>query len=313
MSQNIESELRAAFDQRAANVREDSVARVLDHDYSLAHRRRRIHVAVGASGAGALATGLGVTIVAFVSSAPAAYANWSPTPTSASASQTEAAESACFTALGNGIAQADSNEESPAFIADMSAWHSIIADVQGPYVLVGYSASEDGASNSATCLSPTTTSWSGGPEVFVSTFSSDAAGRAGGESAGFGGPFQSRRVVNTAVKSGIEVGASMTPPNPDTIANPSIDATRPEVTFVVGDAGSAVSAVTLDLGDGTNVGATVQNGYYAAWWPSDSAITSAQVTSPAGVATVTFPGIPQPSGDGSPSGDSNSVLRTTGH
>jgi hypothetical protein len=313
MSQNIESELRAAFDQRAANVREDSVARVLDHDYSLAHRRRRIHVAVGASGAGALATGLGVTIVAFVSSAPAAYANWSPTPTSASASQTEAAESACFTALGNGIAQADSNEESPAFIADMSAWHSIIADVQGPYVLVGYSASEDGASNSATCLSPTTTSWSGGPEVFVSTFSSDAAGRAGGESAGFGGPFQSGRVVNTAVKSGIEVGASMTPPNPDTIANPSIDATRPEVTFVVGDAGSAVSAVTLDLGDGTNVGATVQNGYYAAWWPSDSAITSAQVTSPAGVATVTFPDIPQPSGDGSPSGDSNSVLRTTGH
>jgi hypothetical protein len=312
MSPNIESELRAAFGQRAADVREDSVARVRNHDYTMLRRRRRVQVAVGASGAGALAVGLGVAITIFVSSAPAAYANWSPTPTSASASQIEDAEAACITALDNGIAQADSNQEPPTFIADMSAWHSVIEDVQGPYVLVGYSASEDGASNAATCLTPTTTIWSGGPEIFVSNVSSDAAGYASGESVGFGGPFQSGSAVNTAVKGGVGVGASSAPPNPDTIANPSIDAARPEVTFVIGDAGAGVSALTLDLSGGTSVDATVQNGYYAAWWPSDSTITSAQLTSPTGVTTVTLPDVPQPTGNGSPSGDSNSVVRTTG-
>lgn len=312
MSQNIESELRAAFGQRAAEVREDSVARVRNHDYTTPRRRRRVHVAVRASGAGALAAGLGVTIAAFLSSAPAAYANWSPTPSSASTSQTEAAESACFTALGNGIAQADSNQESSTFIADMSAWHSVIEDVRGPYVLVGYSASQNGASNSATCLTPTTTAWPGGPEIFVSNLSSDSSGNTGGESAAFGGPLQSGSVVNTAVTSSVAFGASLTPANPDTIANPSIDAARPEVTFVIGDAGAAVSALTLDLSDGTNVGATVQNGYYAAWWPTDSTLASAQVTSPEGVTTVTLPNVPQPSGNGSPSGTTNSVVQPTG-
>jgi hypothetical protein len=312
VSQDIESDLRAAFGQRAADVREDSVARVSNHDYTPLRRRRRVHVAVGASGAGALAAGLGVAIASVVVAAPAAYANWSPTPTPASASQIEAAESACSTALANGIAQADSNQESPAFIADMSAWHSVIEDVQGPYVLVGYSASEDGSSNSGTCLTPTTSIWSGGPEVFISNVSGDAAGHAGGESAGFGGPTQSGGLVNTAVSGGTGLGAS-TPPSPDTIANPSIDAARPGVTFVIGYAGSAVSSLILDLNNGTNVDATVQNGYYAAWWPSDSALASAQVTSPAGVSTVTFPIVPQQSGSGSSFGDSNSVRRTTGH
>jgi hypothetical protein len=312
MSPNIESELRAAFGQRAADVREDSVARVRNHDYTLLRRRRRVHVAVGASGAGALAAGLGVAITIFLSNAPAAYANWSPTPTSASASQIGAAESACLTALGNGITQADSNQGSPAFIADTSAWHAVIEDVQGPYVLVGYVASEDGASNSGTCLTPTTTNWSGGPEIFISNGSSDASGYSGGESAGFGGPVQSGGGVNTAVRSGIGGGASLTPPNPDTIANPSIDAARSAVTFVIGDAGSAVSSITLELSDGTSVGATVQNGYYAAWWPSDSTLTSAQVTSPAGVATVSIPNVPQPPASSSSSGASNSVKRATG-
>ncbi len=312
MSQNIGSELRAALEQRAADVGEDSVARVRNFDYAVLRRRRRVHVAVGASGAGTLAVGLGVAIAVLVSSAPAAYANWSPTPTTASASQIAAAETSCVTALGNGIAQADSTPGTAPFIADMSAWQPLVEDVQGPYVLVGYAANEDGASNSGTCLTPTTTHWAAGPEVFISNVSDNATGYGSGESAGFGGPFQSGGVINTAVKGSAGVGASVTPSDPDTIAVPSIDATRPEVTFVVGDAGSAVSALTLELSDGTTVGATVENGYYAAWWPSDAALTSAQVTSPAGVATLTFPVGTPPTGSGSPTGNANSVVRSTG-
>ncbi len=304
MSQDIETELRAAFSQRVAEVKADAVARVRSHDYAAFRSRRRVRVAAGASGAGALATGLAVAIALFFSGAPAAFANWSSTLTSASTSQVAAAESTCFTALGNGIAQADSNQGSPTFIDDMSTWQSVIEDVQGPYVLVGYIASYDGLSNSGTCLTPTTTSWSGGPEVFITNVS-------GGESAGFGGPFQTGGTVNTSVQGSI--GAGISAPNPDTIADPSIDAARPGVTFVVGDAGSAVSSLTLGLNDGTKIDATVQNGYYAAWWPSDAGLTSAQATSPAGVSTLTLPTVPQPSGSGSTSGNSNSAVRTTGN
>jgi hypothetical protein len=50
-----------------------------------------------------------------------------------------------------------------------------------------------------------------------------------------------------------------------------------------------VTGVTIDLSDGTNVTATVANGYFAAWWPGDTEATSAQVATDQGVSTVTLP------------------------
>ena len=55
--------------------------------------------------------------------------------------------------------------------------------------------------------------------------------------------------------------------------------------FADGHAGDGVSAVTLILDDGTNVQATVANGWFVAWWPSAHDVKSAQVTTPAGVTT----------------------------
>ena len=75
--------------------------------------------------------------------------------------------------------------------------------------------------------------------------------------------------------------------------------------FAEGRTGDGVSAVTLVLDDGTSVQATVGNDWYVAWWPSDHAITSARVTTPAGVSTqaVTTPGPgTAASGDGTISG-----------
>jgi hypothetical protein len=54
---------------------------------------------------------------------------------------------------------------------------------------------------------------------------------------------------------------------------------------VSGLAGSDVSAVTFEFATGPAVEATVQNGWYFAWWPGDSWPTSVQVTT--GSATLT--------------------------
>ncbi len=58
--------------------------------------------------------------------------------------------------------------------------------------------------------------------------------------------------------------------------------------FTYGRIGTAVSAVTLVLDDGTDVQATVANGWFVAWWPSGAQLKSAQLTTPAGVSTQTF-------------------------
>ena len=54
------------------------------------------------------------------------------------------------------------------------------------------------------------------------------------------------------------------------------------LTYADGHAGAHVTGVTLDLADGVRVEATVQNGFYGAWWPSQSDVTAAEVTSSEG-------------------------------
>jgi hypothetical protein len=54
------------------------------------------------------------------------------------------------------------------------------------------------------------------------------------------------------------------------------------LTYADGHAGAHVTGVTLDLTNGVRVEATVQNGFYAAWWPSQSDVAAAEVTSSEG-------------------------------
>jgi hypothetical protein len=59
--------------------------------------------------------------------------------------------------------------------------------------------------------------------------------------------------------------------------------------FVVARAGDGVSAATLTLEDGSEVTATVQNGWAVAWWPGSHEVTGAQLTTASGTQTQTFP------------------------
>ena len=54
-----------------------------------------------------------------------------------------------------------------------------------------------------------------------------------------------------------------------------------------GLAGDDVSAVEFQFADGSTVDATVQNGWYFAWWPGHAWPTSVKVT--ANAATTTSP------------------------
>jgi hypothetical protein len=60
-------------------------------------------------------------------------------------------------------------------------------------------------------------------------------------------------------------------------------------TFVIARAGDSVSAADLTLDDGTEVTATVDNGWAVAWWPGSHQLTSAALTTPSGTQTQTFP------------------------
>jgi hypothetical protein len=59
-----------------------------------------------------------------------------------------------------------------------------------------------------------------------------------------------------------------------------------------GRAGADVTGATLELSDGSHVTATVENGWFVAWWPSTAAVSSAQLTTSTGTSTQTFPALP---------------------
>jgi hypothetical protein len=56
-------------------------------------------------------------------------------------------------------------------------------------------------------------------------------------------------------------------------------------TLVVGQTGTGVTAVTLALGNGSDVTATSGDGLFVAWWPGSESVTSAAVTTGGGVST----------------------------
>jgi RNA polymerase sigma factor (sigma-70 family) len=58
---------------------------------------------------------------------------------------------------------------------------------------------------------------------------------------------------------------------------------------VVARAGDGVSAATLTLEDGTEVTATVQNGWAVAWWPGSHQVTRAELTTASGTQAQMFP------------------------
>lgn len=70
------------------------------------------------------------------------------------------------------------------------------------------------------------------------------------------------------------------------------DTADDSLTLVDGRIGSGVTGVTVERTDGSSVQATVENGWYLAWWPGTVGPTKAEVTTASGTNTVAFPVAP---------------------
>jgi hypothetical protein len=79
-------------------------------------------------------------------------------------------------------------------------------------------------------------------------------------------------------------GGTLPPASSGAIGIPGVgfDGGKERFTYADGQAGPDVTAVTLVLADGTRVEATLKNGLYAAWWPSKTDVSSAEVTTKQG-------------------------------
>lgn len=77
------------------------------------------------------------------------------------------------------------------------------------------------------------------------------------------------------------------PPAGQIILNPSHTTTADGQTFSManGAVGPGVTGVTLNLDDGSQVTATVQNGWFVGWWPGSTALVSADVHTSSGTHT----------------------------
>lgn len=101
------------------------------------------------------------------------------------------------------------------------------------------------------------------------------------------GPDGTQSTANAVVFSA-EGGSQPATPSPDQIALDRFGgayANGQRYTIAEGSAGSAVSAATLVLSDGTRVVATTGNGLFLAWWPGSATVRSATVTTATGTTT----------------------------
>ena len=60
----------------------------------------------------------------------------------------------------------------------------------------------------------------------------------------------------------------------------------PELAYAFGRTGTAVTGVTLRFPNGKHVKATVENGWYFAWWPWAGSPISARVATTSGQTTM---------------------------
>jgi hypothetical protein len=257
--------LRHALAQRAAEVPHRTTARLRQ----IGHRPRspRVQIALALGGAASIvaAAAIIVSIVGLGAGTQRAFAGWSPTPTSPVGAQTVTAEEACRSRLPRSAAIEHAQETasgsrgpSPVPRFGTGDWQTVLTDVRGPYTVTLFVAAE-------------------GKAVF-SCFS----GRDSGE-ASLGGALGTHTPapVGSGQISVVSAGGNVTPP----------DEGSAQFSRLFGRTGAGVTAVAVQLTDGTRVTATTSNGWFLAWWPGTARASAAEVTSSNGTITQPVGGV----------------------
>ncbi len=292
MKTEFETELREAFAARAACVPVEAASRLRSIDYRPRQHRLRAP-AVGAGVLAGAATAGTVLAVALGGTTPA-YAGWSATPTSA-AEVSPSADATCLSQLasmasGPGRASAGSG-----------SWENVLTDVRGPFTVALFQ--DDGSY--AACF--TSSSFTEVNQI------SNGSGSHSGTSSGIMSVHAQARTAPgpTAAASETSIESTSSGSLQQVVQSHLTTATDGPYTLVDGRTQPGVTGVTLLLGAGQDVVATVADGWFVAWWPGSSGIASAQVTTASGTTTepllpLALPTPPPPSG-GSGSASSGSA------
>jgi hypothetical protein len=272
MKTTVEEALVEAFAARAATLPMAAAHRIRSVDYHPRRHRRAVGVGMGAGAVAGAATAGTVLAVVLGGAAPA-YGGWSATPASSSGSAppATATETSCTNQLAS--MRTPTGETSPG------TWQSVLTDVRGPFTVALFQAGNDYAAcftgpsfievNRLTSSAGTGAAMSG--ELSVTN---EAGGSARGGSAPMSG--------QTAV---VLEGTSSGDVNQVVQSNLTTTSDGP-YTLIDGRVANEVTGVTLALGDGKDVVATVADGWFVAWWPGVSTgATSALVTKASGTTT----------------------------
>lgn len=283
MTVSLEAELRATLRECASLMPAEATERIARIDYRPDRTRRRVRIWPIASGVGVAIAGGAFAAALLLSSSggplgvrplgvPMAYADWSATPVSPTTAALAAAVAAC-----NRIDSWNHYNGTP-----MLTGQPVLTDARGKYVAAIYAS----GSSVNYCISDghtTHSSTGGGTLGLYAAPGPDQLGLAaggGGSAPGFPGanPNQPlpRQLLN-AIQA-----------DPQFKNHPSLlakeEAARRALldhgveSNIVGRAGNTIATATFAFANGKTVTATVQNGWYFAWWPNIEQPTSVRVT-----------------------------------
>ena len=265
MNTTLEEELISALRARASALPMNASEKLRSVDYHPRRHRRAAPAALGATAVGAAAAGTALA-VALGGAAPA-YAGWSAAPTAASPSPSSQAGQSCLSALPF--------ERPAGGELGSGAWQPLLTDVRGPFTVALYQNDSAYMScfTSSSFTQVTQVSSDGGTSNGVLKVSGSGSG------SGSGSPAHGLSMVT--------VGGTTSGDLQNVVQSHLSTADGP-YTLVDGRVAAGVTGVTLVLDNGQDVVATVADGWLLAWWPSEAAATSSQVTNASGTTSETL-------------------------
>lgn len=247
----------AAAGRRLRQEREEQLARSVSPHRGQGRRARlRATFALGGVVCAVVAV---LAVLALSAGTQRAYAGWTPTPTQPASGQLAAAEAACLHGpldAARGLEGASDPSERGAPPSERSTlhlglisrvrpggWQRTLSDTRGPYTTLIYQAA------------------AGRVWGFCLARGSKALDANFGESfTALSAPAGKIHVFYMG-----QAGKSAEP-----------------YSYVNGEAGAGVTGVTLDLQDGEHVTASVENGWFLAWWPGSAKASDAKVQTASG-------------------------------
>jgi hypothetical protein len=265
MSNHIEDQLRSVLGARANEIPKEAVSRLHSHHYRPRTQALRTRLVIGGGGFVSVSAAATITLLTFGPGVQNAFASWTSSPTTPAVGQVPAAESACLQSLLAVATRADTSDESTSFVTDASGWQPVVEDVRGDFTDIVYQGANGAEHNEAACLSGGS-GWPSGPQVLISDEN-------GMSISGSNGGTLAHASAQSSLASPTSIPSSNSVNSPSSFWNSS---SNDVVAFA--QVGSDVSGVTLTLSNGDTIVATVSNGFYAAWWPSNASISSIAIT-----------------------------------